>query len=655
MTQQGRAASGHRPLIVVLGEYSNFPSFASLHTADYYERLAFGQPTPPFTTSGPVNPASLSEYFREVSLGRFTFKRLGVVGPIALGVYANDPGPEARMAGILDRVATQSPQVFEGLDTDGDRHVGPAELCVVMVENVTGLQPANRDNNPVTLTLSIGGTKTIRVHVAGVGALTPFYQIAHELSHSLGTVDMYNTGRGNGMLTLMSAYSFFANDQVPVHLDIWHKLSLGWAEPRRFALSPGGSAAVHDGAEGAVILWDSAHGADEYFVVERRRPNAPGQRYDSGVAGDGVLIWRVQRSVANGVGHLGAPTLAWGGSGVWKPGQQTPELAWSDGQTTALRLSMSDATDGAIRVAWGQQDVLPRRARHMLLFHGGNGVAPVDSGLPMQGIFYGVTLDGHLDWHRYEGQGEPDISGVDDWHVNSGNLIGRGWGTAKHVVGCGDGVIMAVDANGLLRWYRYDGLGERDATGALGWHPNSGHAIGQGWGRLRHVLAFPRAGRPSSRLKMLAITEEGDLRWYCYTGNGEEDPSGTLGWHANSGNRIGNGWGDVLHVHGSGDAIFAVRPDGRLMWYSYTGQGEEDPSGTLGWHRHSGNPIGHGWQSMRQVFGGFNDVGGPAHVLMAADEQGQLFWYRYAGQGETDASGSLNWHPWSGNRIATNV
>ena len=31
---------------------------------------------------------------------------------------------------------------------------------------------------------------------------------------------------------------------------------------------------------------------------------------------------------------------------------------------------------------------------------------PVDSGLPLTGIFYGVTTDGNLDWNRYNGQGQ---------------------------------------------------------------------------------------------------------------------------------------------------------------------------------------------------------------------------------------------------------
>jgi hypothetical protein len=38
------------------------------------------------------------------------------------------------------------------------------------------------------------------------------------------------------------------------------------------------------------------------------------------------------------------------------------------------------------------------------------------------------------------------------------------------------------------------------------------------------------------------VAQNGDLRWYGYDGNGEPDRSGALGWRANSGNFVGNGW-----------------------------------------------------------------------------------------------------------------
>ncbi|GAB3399402.1 tachylectin-related carbohydrate-binding protein [Flindersiella endophytica] len=658
VTQLGRKASGGRPLLIVLGEYSNFPAFSTVHPLEYYERLGFGTPTSPFSTDDPVNPASLREYFREISNGRFWFDRVAVAGPISLGPYADDPGPEARSAGILSRVAAQAPEFFVNADTNLDHQVAFDELCVVLVENITGAWPANRDNNPVHFTIErfplTPWDETIRVHVAGAGPLTPFYQIAHELSHSLGTVDMYNTGLGNNLLTLMGTYSFFGNDQGIVHLDIWHKLVLGWAEPRRFPLSASGSAPVTTGVDGAILLWDETRQATEYFIIERRSPNSPRLQYDAGFPDDGVLIWRVQQGVGNGVAHLGAPDLAPGGAGVWRAGQQTPTLTWSDGQSTGVDVTVTGGADGAVQVAWRQQ-ATQDSSRHLMLTHGGNGTTPVDSGLPMQGIFYGITADGNLEWNRYNGRGEPvgDPASAQNWHANTGNLIGRGAGHMKHVFGCGDGVLMMVHPNGNLHWYSYAGNGESDVTGTLGWHPNSGNVIGNGAQNLRKIFVFPQAGRSTSRMKMLAIHVNGDLYWYSYSGNGEHDPSGSLGWHPNSGNRVGNGWQNARHVHGSGNVVFVVHTNGNLLWYSYSGQGENDPSGALGWHPNSGNPVGRGWQNMRHVFGGVTDLGGFGHVIFAVDQVGDLRWYRYTGQGEADVTGTQGWHPNSGTRIGT--
>jgi len=105
--------------------------------------------------------------------GRFWFQRVGVFGPVAMGPYQNDPGPEARTAGILARVASVSPDLFTAADENQDQAVTVDELCAVIFENINMLQPANRNNNPI----QVAG-KTVAVHIAGCGPLTPFYQIA---------------------------------------------------------------------------------------------------------------------------------------------------------------------------------------------------------------------------------------------------------------------------------------------------------------------------------------------------------------------------------------------------------------------------------------------------------------------------------------------
>lgn len=612
----------------------------------------------PFSTTNPINPASLTQYFREVSNGRFWFNRVDVY-PVALGVYANDPGPEARTAGILSRVAANAPQLFATHDANGDRVIAFDELCVVLFENIDNLQPANRNNNPVSfsvrlnLPVPVSVTETIRVHIAGAGPLTPFYQIAHELSHSLGTIDLYNTGLGNSMLTLMGGYNFWANDQIPVHLDIWHKLQLGWAEPRIFRMSEPGNSAVREGPTGAIVLWDEPRGSNEYFIIERRRPNAPGQRYDIGVAGDGILIWRVQKGVTNGVAHMGAPNLAAGGSGVWRPGQQTPMLVWADGSPTNCYITMGGLPDGSINISWGDQ-LSHRSSPHLDLFYGGNGTTPVDSGLPMIGIFYGVRTDGNLEWNRYNGSGQlaGDPQSVQLWNRNSGNLIGRGWQGMKKLLGCGDGVIMAVDPEGYLRWYCYQGNGEPDVTGSRGWHANSGNRIGRGW-NFKDMFVFPAEGH-NYVVQLFAVAENGDLHWYGYKGDGQLDPTGSTGWLPNSGNRIGRGWQNFLHLLGSGNVVFVVAEDGRLLWYSYSGGGVNDPTGGTGWHPNSGNPIGNGWQGFKRLFGGVTDQGGFGHVLMGVNGGNDLLWYKYTGNGESDVSGRQGWAPRSGNQIGAN-
>jgi hypothetical protein len=51
-------------------------------------------------------------------------------------------------------------------------------------------------------------------------------------------------------------------------------------------------------------------------------------------------------------------------------------------------------------------------------------------------------------------------------------------------------------------------------------------------------------------------------------------------------------------VRGDG-VVLAIKPDGDLLWYRYTGDGT-----TTRWQINSGNTIGNGWQDFKQVVGG---------------------------------------------------
>ena len=334
---------------------------------------------------------------------------------------------------------------------------------------------------------------------------------------------------------------------------------------------------------------------------------------------------------------------------------------WAYGAFLLERFTAFDRATGVLRMAYllsfgspYQVHVMhstvsfPTRVAPLRLAHCGSGSGTSDSHLAA-GTFYGLSRSGDLHWYRYDGSDHRGPTILRGWHPNSGNIIRRGL-NVRHVLGCGNEVILTVEANGDLVWHAYGGGGDEDVTGTNGWHPNSGNPIGNGWNGFRHLVVLAQRREPSRPIRVLAVDLADDLRWYAYAGEGESDISGASGWHPNSRNRIGNGW-NFLRLHGSGDVLFAVDAAGDLRWYRYQGEGEDDVTGATGWHPNSSNRIGNGWQGFRTLFGGPAEPDGRGHVIYALTDTGDLLWYRYDGEGEDDVTGATGWHPDSGTVI----
>jgi hypothetical protein len=235
------------------------------------------------------------------------------------------------------------------------------------------------------------------------------------------------------------------------------------------------------------------------------------------------------------------------------------------------------------------------------IFCTGAGTTPVDSGLPDVGRIFAVRPDGDLLWYQYLGNGVADRSGATGWEGHSGSAIGNGWGGFLALLGGGDGVVLAVQPDGALLWYQYTGDGKADRSGGTGWSPGSSNQIGRGWQGFRHLFVTPMEGHGNG-ITVFAVERDGDLRWYRYNGDGRADPTGGTGWHPNSGNLVGNGWAGFSDLTGCstdrggfGAMLFAVSENGDMRWYRYDGHGEPDRSGATGWHANSGNIIGNGW------------------------------------------------------------
>ena len=102
------------------------------------------------------------------------------------------------------------------------------------------------------------------------------------------------------------------------------------------------------------------------------------------------------------------------------------------------------------------------------IFYSGNGTTPVDSGLPHVGRFFTIEQNGDLRFFHYDGVGEQDLTGTMGFRPNTGNTIGNGFQNFLHVLGGGDGIILAIQPNGDLTFFQYTGSGEHDPTGDAG-------------------------------------------------------------------------------------------------------------------------------------------------------------------------------------------
>src|SRR5204863_37150 len=76
------------------------------------------------------------------------------------------------------------------------------------------------------------------------------------------------------------------------------------------------------------------------------------------------------------------------------------------------------------------------------------------------------------------------------------------------------------------------------------------------------------------------------------------------------------------------DAIYAIRPDGQMLFYRYAGMQD----GSFNWAVEQ-KVIGSGWQGFSHVFAGANGA------IYAIKPDGQMLFYRYAGMHD----GSFNW------------
>ena len=242
---------------------------------------------------------------------------------------------------------------------------------------------------------------------------------AHELGHSLGLPDLYDTDVGNGGVHTWSAmasqYVSTTNlADTPPHYDPWSKAFLDWVTPTVHQpadrVTPGmvqveTSGEVHQFRDNPMGF--QVGGTGEYFLVENRQQTG----FDAGLAGCGLVVWHIDEAQggnqngghsagshrlvdideADGLAELDANDSADAGDPF--PGS-TGNRLWADGTNPSSKLY--DGTSSNVRM-YVQNPVC---GNSMSAAFGPNQPPVADAGGPYatdEGTDVGVTAAGSSD------------------------------------------------------------------------------------------------------------------------------------------------------------------------------------------------------------------------------------------------------------------
>jgi hypothetical protein len=147
-----------------------------------------------------------------------------------------------------------------------------------------------------------------------------------------------------------------------------------------------------------------------------------------------------------------------------------------------------------------------------------------------EGIIYAITQDGELRWYKHNGyMTGAGLETPGAWE--NAKDVGRGWGGFQQVFSAGGGIIYAITQDGKLLWYKHNGY----MTGAGLETPGAWEGpkeVGTGWNGFRQVV-------PAGAGVILVIENNGKLLWYRH--NGYLTGLGTPGaWEGPK--EVGTGW-----------------------------------------------------------------------------------------------------------------
>jgi hypothetical protein len=294
--------AGTRPLLVIwIREPDGLAQDELTKYRTYYQDIVFGRSgTAPSGDHRDHLDRSVLNYFHEVSSGKFAWSRAGLVGPLNAHVKGKPPAEIAQLA--IEAAATQGSFDFRRFDVNHDGRIAAQELAVLVITNAA---PGRRD------TVSLADRNVMvpaqGVVFAGSAALVGendgFATVNHQLFRLLAPEAVDIGGWPQKCFALNGGRSLLAErnpiNPMITHLDPWHKMLVGWIEPRVYDIAKPGIAklaAQHlSSSEPAltrpILLFDPQKGSREFFLLEYRAQSPVG--FDQAGLLAGLVVWQV--------------------------------------------------------------------------------------------------------------------------------------------------------------------------------------------------------------------------------------------------------------------------------------------------------------------------------------------------------------------------
>jgi len=318
------------------GELSNLVCFVSFSDED--DQTLFDKPITFYQTlfnNEEVGANSVFNYFREASYNQLTWKSSFFPAPVGnqiTSVHVKNPRGYYSPVSSINSIGYQSE-----LDKAAREQALVREIAAYLSENLTGIElDANDDGFIDNTCLVISGnselsaSKLLWPHRSDLllpdekaiyindKKMTSYIMVfndangwssfnaktlntgvlCHEMSHSLGTYDLYHV---NDDLSPVGVWDLMSDNlTVPQHMTAYTKYKYcKWIDeipeistPGTYTLNPVGSSSKEN-----LCYKIKPIGSDEYFVVEYRKKAGT---FDIGLPSSGLLIYRINPNVNSG-------------------------------------------------------------------------------------------------------------------------------------------------------------------------------------------------------------------------------------------------------------------------------------------------------------------------------------------------------------------